>query len=152
LHIATGGMTLRQFLPVFRRWMMFSKNGLPTSFVWRQWLQGVEFAVALGALVASVATGHFAAGLLSLAALLALGGSLLSLQRRYGGAPIPARWAWASIGFFFVAPVVLVQNMLKKRIDWRGREYKLDAAAALAPVTPIRPVRPALISIPRQAA
>src|SRR4030095_2637591 len=32
LHIATGGMTLRQFLPVYRRLVMFSKNGPPTSF------------------------------------------------------------------------------------------------------------------------
>ena len=59
LHIATGGMTLRQFLPVFRRWMSFSRNGLPLSFVWRQWLQGAEFFVALWPLVAALVRRHF---------------------------------------------------------------------------------------------
>jgi hypothetical protein len=43
--------------------------------------------------------------------------------------------------------------MLNKRVDWRGREYKLDRAAALAvPTAPLRPIRPVLVSIPRQAA
>jgi ceramide glucosyltransferase len=154
LHIATGGMTLRQFIPVFRRWMMFSKNGLPISFVWRQWLQGAEFGVALIALVVALATGHLAAALLPAAALTALASSMLVLQRRYGGAPIPARWAWTSLAFYLIAPFVLVQNMLKRRVEWRGREYRLDTAAALAaPVPVLAPAaRPALISIPRRAA
>ncbi|MDB4969682.1 MAG: hypothetical protein JWN44_5371 [Myxococcales bacterium] len=136
LHIATGGLTLRQFLPIFRRWMMFSKNGLPVSFVWRQWLQGAEFSVALIALVAAFATGHFVAALMPAAALIALGSSLLALQRRYGGAPIPMRWAWAPLAFFLVAPYVLVQNMIKRRVEWRGREYRLNTGAALAAPTP----------------
>jgi ceramide glucosyltransferase len=165
LHIATGGMTLKQFLPVFRRWMMFSKNGLPTSFVWRQWLQGAEFFVALFALMAALATGHFVAALMPAAALVALGSSLLILQRRYGGAAIPARWAWTPLAFFIVAPYVLVQNMLKRRVEWRGREYRLDTKAALAAAAPSPAGVPAFVpsaaavpaprpvpSLPRQAA
>jgi ceramide glucosyltransferase len=148
LHIATGGMTLGQFLPVFRRWMMFSRNGMPTSFVWRQWLQGAEFGAALIALVVALATSHFIAAMAPFAALVAIGASLLVLQRRHGGAPIPARYAWASVGFFLIAPYVLVQNLLKKRVEWRGREYRLDAAAALAAAPP----QPALLSLPREAA
>jgi ceramide glucosyltransferase len=137
LHIATGGLTLRQFLPIFRRWMMFSKNGLPLSFVWRQWLQGAEFSVALIALATALATGHFVAALFPAAALLALGASLLVLQRRYGGAPIPLRWAWTPLAFFLVAPYVLVQNMIKRRVEWRGREYRLSTTAALATPAPV---------------
>ena len=60
LHIATGGMTLKQFLPVFRRWMSFSRNGLPTSFVWRQWAQGAGFFIAFIAALLALATGHVA--------------------------------------------------------------------------------------------
>ncbi|MCU1278564.1 MAG: hypothetical protein JWM53_2110 [bacterium] len=149
LHIATGGMTLRQFLPVFRRWMMFSKNGLPVSFVWRQWLQGAAFFVSLTALVAAMATGHFIAALFPLAALIAQGASMLVLQEQYGGAPIPAKWAWTPFAFFLLAPFVLLQNTLKRKVEWRGREYKLDTGAALA----ARPVAaPALVSVPRHAA
>jgi len=153
LHIATGGMTLRQFLPVFRRWMMFSKNGLPVSFVWRQWLQGAAFYLALITLFASLATGHLLAALLPAAALLAQAGSLLSLQRGYGGAPIPAKWSWMPFAFFLVAPYVLLQNTLQRKVVWRGREYQLDTAAALA-VRPAPAVSsaPALLSFPRRAA
>jgi ceramide glucosyltransferase len=152
LHIATGGMTLRQFLPVFRRWMMFSKNGLPISFVWRQWMQGVQFYVALVALIAAIASGHFAAALLPAAALAAQAASMLILQRKNGGAPIPAKWAVMPIVFFLIAPLVLLQNTLKRRIDWRGREYQLDAAAALA-VGPSRAPSPSpVVALPRRAA
>ncbi len=132
LHIATGGMTLSQFLPVFRRWMMFSKNGLPMSFVWRQWMQGAQFYLALIALVAGVVTGHFLATLLPAAALAAQAGSMLILQRKNGGQPIPSKWAVMPLVFFLVAPLVLLQNALRRRVDWRGREYKLNGAAALA--------------------
>jgi ceramide glucosyltransferase len=136
LHIATGGLTLRKFLPIFRRWMYFSRNGLPTSFVWRQWLQGAEWFVAFGVLVAATVTGNLGAALFALLAMVAQTASLIALNRRYGGAPIPVRFWWAAASFYFISPVVLVQNMLKKRVEWRGRVYKLDAAAALvAPVT-----------------
>ena len=137
LHIATGGLTLRKFLPIFRRWMYFSRNGLPGSFVWRQWLQGAEWFVAFGTLVATLVTGHFLAALLPLAAMVAQTASLIALNRRYGGAPIPARLWWAAAAFYFVSPVVLVQNMLKKRVEWRGREYKLNTAAALVAPAPV---------------
>ncbi|HWE31044.1 MAG TPA: glycosyltransferase, partial [Polyangia bacterium] len=132
LHIATGGMTLAQFLPVFRRWMSFSRNGLPVSFVWRQWLQGAEFFFALAAMVVAVVSGHAAAALLPAAAVAMLSASLFLLNRRYGGAEVPARFFWTPVAFFLIAPVILVQNMLKRKVDWRGRVYTLGASDALA--------------------
>ncbi|HEY2747503.1 MAG TPA: hypothetical protein VGL86_22925, partial [Polyangia bacterium] len=144
LHIATGGLTLGEFLPIFRRWMYFSRNGLPTSFVWRQWLQGGEWFVAFGALVAALVTGHLIAALLPLAAMAAQTASLIALNRRYGGAPIPARLWWAAAAFYFISPVVLVQNMLKKRVEWRGRVYALNTAAALATPAPALSTHPPL--------
>ncbi|HEX4459826.1 MAG TPA: glycosyltransferase, partial [Polyangia bacterium] len=104
LHIATGGMTLKQFLPVFRRWMSFSRNGLPTSFVWRQWAQGAGFFAAVATLLTAVVTGHFAAALVAVAALVAFSGSLFALQRRYGGAAIPLRFFWTPTAFFLISP------------------------------------------------
>src|SRR5260370_14057608 len=83
LHIATGGMTLRQFLPVFRRWILFAKNGLPVSFMWRQWLQGAEFFAALALMLAALATGHALYALPAAGALAAQSASMLILQRRY---------------------------------------------------------------------
>jgi ceramide glucosyltransferase len=130
LHIVTGGMSLRQFVPVFGRWMMFSRNGLPTSFVWRQWLQGAGFYVSLLAAIVALATGHVAAAALPSAALVAQAASMLILQRKNGGASIPAKWWVMPIVFFLISPYVLVKNMLKRKVDWRGREYQLDTAVA----------------------
>jgi ceramide glucosyltransferase len=159
LHIATGGMTLRQFLPVFRRWMSFSRNGLPTSFVWRQWAQGAGFFAAFLTLVASLVSGHGLAALMATTALATFTGSLFVLQRRYGGAPVPARWFWTPTVFFLISPVVLVQNMLKRKVEWRGREYQLGKSDALAatPVSataaaPIAARRSPPVRITRQAA
>jgi ceramide glucosyltransferase len=152
LHIATGGMTLRQFLPVFRRWMSFSRNGLPTSFVWRQWLQGAGFFISLATIIAALATGNALMALVPAAALTAQSASLFILQRRYGGAPIPVRWFWTPVAFFLISPVILVQNMLKRKVEWRGREYKLGKSDSLA-VPSLAPVRrPTLLAVPRQAA
>jgi hypothetical protein len=105
---------------------------------------------------ASLATGHFAAALVALTALAAFTGSLFALQRRYGGAAIPARFWWTPTAFFLISPVVLVQNMMKRKVEWRGREYQLgksDALVtlpALAATTAAR--RPTLRVVPRHAA
>src|SRR4029078_7968037 len=38
LSIVSSGLTLREFIPIYRKWFHFGKNGLPASFLWRQWL------------------------------------------------------------------------------------------------------------------
>jgi len=136
LHIATGGMSLRQFLPVLLRWMMFSRNGLPFSFTLWQWLQGLEFFVALIALATALATGHGLAALPAAAAIFAQAASMLILNRRYGGAPIPLRWAWTALAVFLIAPYVQITNLLDRKVVWRGREYRVNNAAALAAPAP----------------
>jgi ceramide glucosyltransferase len=133
LHIATGGMTLREFLPVYRRWMAFSKNGLPLSFTWRQWMTGAAFYGALILAGIGFAVGGLAAALPSLLALALVGWSQLSLQERYGGAPIPSRLAWTAWAVFLLAPAILLWSLFRRHVDWRGRVYALNAAAALAP-------------------
>ena len=156
LHIATGGMTLKQFLPVFRRWMSFSRNGLPTSFVWRQWAQGAGFFASMVTMLASLATGHVGPALIALTALAAFTGSLFALQRRYGGAAIPARYWWTPTAFFLISPAVLVQNMLKRKVEWRGREYQLGKSDALVTMPTVATTtaarRPTLQAVPRHAA
>jgi ceramide glucosyltransferase len=139
LHIATGGMTLRQFMPVYRRWMAFSKNGLPLSFTWRQWMTGVTFYGSLILALIAYEAGGFFAALPSLIALGFVGASQLILQRRYGGAPIPARLAWTAWGVFLLAPVIMAGNIFRRQVSWRGRVYTLNRAAGLAPaVVPVR--------------
>jgi ceramide glucosyltransferase len=132
LRIATGGMTFAQFIPVYRRWLAFSRNGLPLSFTWRQWLLGLHFVSALALSMLALVGGYGAAALPATAALFAVGWSQLSLQHEYGGAPIPLRLAWTAWAVFLIAPAVIAANALRRDVSWRGRVYRLDTDAALA--------------------
>ena len=89
LHIATGGMSYAEFLKLSRRWMLFGRNGLPFEFTRPMWLRGVEFWVATAALVLALGSHHWLAALAPAAALAVFEVSLLSINKRFGGAPIP---------------------------------------------------------------
>ncbi len=132
LKVPTGGLGLRDFLPIYRRWMAFSRNGLPLSFTWPQWLLGAGFFAAV---VTTIAAGLSASPLAMLApatAIVAFTVTLLSLNRVYGGAPVPLRWWWTPAVLLLIAPAILVATLLKKQVGWRGRTYDVDRSAALA--------------------
>ena len=132
LKVPTGGLGLRDFLPIYRRWMAFSRNGLPLSFTWPQWLLGGGFFAAV---MTTILAGLFAppiAMVAPAAAIAAFTASLLSLNRAYGGAPVPLRWAWTPAALLLLAPGVLVATLVKRQVGWRGRTYEVDRTAALA--------------------
>ncbi|HXU71441.1 MAG TPA: glycosyltransferase [Polyangia bacterium] len=132
LHVATGGMSYREFLKLSRRWMLFGRNGLPFEFTKPMWLRGVEFWVSMAALVLALVTHHPLAALAPAAALGIFVASMLRINRHFGGAPIPLRWLWAVFALPVVAPAQLAYGLVDKRVDWRGRAYDLDAHARLA--------------------
>ncbi|HXU70766.1 MAG TPA: glycosyltransferase [Polyangia bacterium] len=132
LKVPTGGLDLAAFLPVYRRWMAFSRNGLPISFTWPQWLLGGGFFVALAT---AVVAGLSSAPLGMIAPALAVGvftATLLRLNRLYGGASVPLVYAWTPAALLLLSPFVLASTLLNKRVGWRGRTYDVDASAALA--------------------
>jgi ceramide glucosyltransferase len=131
LRIATGGMTLRDFLPMYRRWITFARDGLPFSFTWPQWVHGVILYVALGALAAAIATGHLHVAPLPALVVIAQAWILLALNRRNGGARVPARWAWAPSVLVALAPLFFVSSFVRRKVTWRGRAYDLTRAASL---------------------
>jgi ceramide glucosyltransferase len=139
LSIATGAMTVRAFLPIYRRWMLFSHNGLPLSFTWRQWMSGASFFVALGLTAWAGAIGAGLAALPSLAALVMVGASQLVLQRRAGGAPIPPRLWWTAWAVWLLAPAIVAATLARHDVRWRGRVYQLGHDAALAGPRAARP-------------
>jgi len=98
------------------------------------------------AFVAALATGHVAAAIVPALAVGAMTASLLVLQREYGGARIPLKWAWTPTAFYLLSPFVLIANELKRRVVWRGREYAVTAGAALA--AGARSAAARLVSIP----
>jgi ceramide glucosyltransferase len=132
LHLATGGMSLVAFLALYRRWLLFARNGLPFSFTWPQWRRGVEFWLAALAGALALAIGHPTAALLPAAAVVANAVSVGALHRAFGGARIPWRHAWLTFALFGFAPAVFGSTLARRGVLWRGREYSLDAAARLA--------------------
>ncbi len=136
LRIVTGGMDLASFSRLMRRWLMFSRNGLPRAFTSPQWMRGLCFAVAWFGTAVALGTGHVAAAILPAAALAAFGITLASLQRRFSGAPLGARNAWVIYALPFLAAGALWATAMDPQVDWRGRAYALDGQARLAGVPP----------------
>jgi ceramide glucosyltransferase len=144
LKVPTGGLSFAEFLPIYRRWMAFSRNGLPMSFTWPQWALGGGFYAALIATVAALLSSTPAAALAPLGALAMFSGSLLALNQLYGGARIPLKYWWTPVALMSVAPYVMVKMLTKKHVAWRGRSYQVGASAALAPAPEPSPsLRPA---------
>jgi ceramide glucosyltransferase len=132
LHIHNQGMSFAGFVRLYKRWLCFSRNGLPISFTAPMWIRGVEFWLAILLLLGALATGHRWAALVPLTALGAFALGFRALDERLGGVPIPFRWLWVALAVPLLAPFELVSMALVKSIDWRGRAYALDAQARLA--------------------
>jgi hypothetical protein len=132
LYIATGGMTLAGFAKLFRRWLLFSRNGLPRTFSWPLWVRGLEFWLSALAAGFAIAKGHPVAALVPLAAVFAFCSSLIALGQAFGGAPVPLKYWWVPFAIPVMAPGCIISTWLNKTVDWRGRAYALDAQARLA--------------------
>jgi ceramide glucosyltransferase len=132
LHLATGGMTLGEFMKLLKRWMAFGRSGLPFEFTWPLWARALEFWIAMVTLLLSLYTHHYRVAVAPAAALLAFEVSLLMLNRRFGGAPVAPRHLWMPFMIPVLAPYQTVSAMFCKRVDWRGRAYDLDVNARLA--------------------
>jgi ceramide glucosyltransferase len=132
LCIATGGMTLGGFIKLFRRWLLFSRNGLPASFTWPMWVRAFEFWIGFIAMMLALFTGHYVAALFPAAGLVAFSASTVWLQRQFGGAPIRGLHLLVPFVIPMVAPLEVASNLVHRQVDWRGRAYALDTQARLA--------------------
>jgi ceramide glucosyltransferase len=132
LHIVTGGMTGTQFLHLFRRWLQFSRDGLPWAFTAHGWLRGAAVWIGLSLVVVAALHGAGIATSLAALAVAALCASQIILHRRFGGAPVPLRYLWVPLAVPLLAPFVILASCLRGRVDWRGRDYTIDGLARLA--------------------
>jgi ceramide glucosyltransferase len=131
LPIANTGTSMGQFLRIYRRWMLFGRNGLPLRFTWPLWLRGIDSWLAVALVVVSIASSAGWAAMLASAVLVGQGMSLTRLHERFGGAPIPFRLRWITSVMFLLAPFVLA-SMKRRTVEWRGRSYALQSRACLA--------------------
>ncbi len=131
LRVVTGGLGARQFIRVFRRWMLFSQGGLPGAFVRPNWVRGILYVSALGVTAAALATGAWLGAVLPAAAVALFVWSQLDLQKRLGGPSVAWRHLWVPVVLPVVAALVALSTKLNRNVDWRGRSYRLDASAKL---------------------
>ncbi len=131
LQITNGGMSFGEFIQLFRRWVLFSRGGLPASFNAPHWFRGAQF---WGALLIIGAAAAFDAPVAALPALLALAASAWSqvrLARKFGGAPVEPRHWWVALAVPLLAPIAALWAVLGRQVGWRGRNYMLDHSAQL---------------------
>jgi ceramide glucosyltransferase len=131
LRIVTGGLGLRQFVRVFRRWMLFSQGGLPAHFVRPNWFRGILYFSSLAALGFALMTEQWVEALFPGAAVALFVWSQVALQSRFGGPPVAVKHLWIPVVLPIVAALVTLSTKINRRVDWRGRSYNLDASAKL---------------------
>jgi ceramide glucosyltransferase len=131
LHIVTGGMRWRDFVRLMRRWLLFSRSGLPARFKRPAWLRGILIWIALVAAAVAIANGWIAPAAIAVGALVGACASDRALHRQLGGAPIPLRHAWLTLAIMLLGPFALASLLFDHHVDWRGRGYTLDGGAHL---------------------
>jgi ceramide glucosyltransferase len=133
LHLVTGPLDLGELTKLLRKWMTFSRSGLPEGFVNRNFWRGIDLGVALASTVTAVVLGK---PLLALFAAATLGlwiYSQVSLYQKLTGFSVPVRFAiWVPVVAPFLAGFLLATSRLNKTVEWRGQSYQLNGAARLA--------------------
>ena len=131
LAIVSEGISLGQFLKIYRRWLLFGKNGLSFRFTWPVWARSIEYFLAIVVAILSAVAGAWVALGLALLAVLVFGVSNVRLHRLLGGGPLPVAGLWMVWALLLIAPLVQI-SMRFGGVDWRGRDYRLGRDASLA--------------------
>jgi ceramide glucosyltransferase len=130
--IIEHGMGLGEFARTYRRWIIFSRSGLPSwSFKWPAWVRGLEFWGATLLTLLAIATGHGVGALVPLAAAVVSSLSLVDLHEAAGGRRLAPRHVWVPAAMLLTVPLVYVSTLLHRGVRWRGRTYALDQKARL---------------------
>jgi ceramide glucosyltransferase len=132
LPIVMRGLGLAEFVRMFRRWLIFSRSGLPSwSFKLPVWLRGLEFWLGFLMATFALADHYYATAIVAAATVVAVSVSMVRLHRALGGAAIGWRHAWVPAALLLMGPLVLLSAILKPEVAWRGRTYHLDARSKL---------------------
>ena len=130
LDIVAEGISLREFFKIYRRWLLFGKNGLRFSFTWPVWVRSVEYFLSIAVAIVAAAVGAWVPMSIALASVLVFGLSNFRLHRLLGGGAMPVGGVWMLWALLLLAPIVQL-SMRFGGVDWRGRTYALGKGAAL---------------------
>jgi ceramide glucosyltransferase len=131
IRIVSGALAFGDFMRLMRRWLLFSRSGLPSSFKWPSWCRGIAIAVGVMVFVAAALRGWPDVLAVASLTLVVACASDLTLHRSFGGAPIPLKWAWLTLLIPIAGPVALASLAVDRHVAWRGRDYALDGGAHL---------------------
>ena len=132
LPIYVGGVTFKNFLSIYRRWMFFSRNGLMMSFNWPLWWKGISFFFFFFLFITAMGLHAVIVPILAAAgSVLAHGMSMYGLLRLMGTPPIPRQFYWMLWGVLLSSPLVVLSMLIWKKSNWRGRQYDLTHTAKL---------------------
>jgi ceramide glucosyltransferase len=131
VRIIEGGLGFGDFLRNARRWLVFSRSGIPGRFAVGPALHFLGFWAGLLALAEGWAAGSAPLALLGLALALTAGAIVLGLNRATGAPPTPPRFWWMAYLMLLAGPFVYVTTWIWPEIRWRGRLYQLNARAQL---------------------
>lgn len=124
-------LPLRSFWGLFLRWIAFSRTGPTMAFKVPIILRVLAFLLSLALLVVALVQQWWLAAACLAAVPLALVASVNALHHRLGGGRLARRHLPVVIGVLLAAPLVWFQIVLRRRVNWRGREYQLDGRSAL---------------------
>jgi ceramide glucosyltransferase len=131
LRIVTGGLGSLDFFRLLRRWLLFSRSGLPATFKRPAWIRGAIIWVCLVAAGIALAQGWLVTAAFAAVVLAGTCASDVTLHRAFGGARIPLRWTWIGLVVPVIGPFALASLWLDHQVGWRGRDYQLDDQARL---------------------
>lgn len=132
--IVQQGASIGEFLPVLVRWIAFSRSGLPArSFKLHHWLIGTAFWTGLILALPAAADGRIFAAVLAGLIPGSIALMMNELHHRIGGARLPLKYSWVALALWLVAPLIYARVFTVREVDWRGRRYRLDTEARLAP-------------------
>lgn len=135
--IIQEGLSLREFAGVYRRWITFSRTGLPGwSFKSINIMHGVVFWLGLVAALVALSQGAWLAAAATGLVPLLLGESINQLHHALGGARLPVAQRWISSALLLVAPAIYLSVFSRRKVNWRGRSYELNASSRLAEPRP----------------
>lgn len=132
VRIIDWGMDPAEFARTYRRWLAFSRSGLPLSFSVGAAQPYIAFWLGIVGCAWALSIGHPLAAIMPLILAAVAGAGVISLNRAVGGARLPWRWIYAPYLLLLSGPFIVLAQLVWPEVRWRGRSYGLNAQARLS--------------------
>ena len=131
MSIVQAGLSIEDFVGVYRRWIAFSRSGLPWSFKFPVQLKAGLYFALLAVAVLGVILSSLPVFLVGLTGVLFAGHSVNHLHRAFGGHQLTLGQRFVIHGLMLASPYIYLRVLTGRQINWRGRIYRLDPGARL---------------------